>query len=496
MDGNRTYICIDLKSFYASVECVERKLDPLNINLVVADSSRTSKTICLAVTPALKSYGISGRARLFEVEQTVKKVNNERKKTNNNKFTGESYNLNELKSDSSKKLTYLVATPRMALYVKYSTKIYGIYLKYIAKEDIHVYSIDEVFIDVTKYLSLYNMTAHELAVKIIKDVLKETGITATAGIGTNMYLAKVAMDIVAKHVPADSDGVRVAELDEMSYREKLWNHKPLTDFWRVGKGYAKKLKDIGCETMGDIARYSLKYEDIFYSLFGINAELLIDHAWGYEPTTIEEIKKYKPDNKSTSTGQVLHEPYNYEDAKLIVKEMADQFSLDLLSKKLVTNTIVLSVGYDIDNDLSTYKGEIVEDYLGRTMPKPAHSTIRLSEYTSSTLIIVNAVLKLYEKIVNKNLLIRRINIGCNTINEDEVIKNTEKYEQLNLFKDYENEENNEKEIEEKLAKEKNLQETVLKIKGKYGKNSIVKGMNLEEKGTTIERNKQIGGHKA
>ncbi len=497
MDNKKTYICIDLKSFYASVECIEKKLDPLTINLVVADPDRTTKTICLAVSPALKSFGVPSRPRLFEVEQIINKLNNERKKHNNyQELTQESFNAVELKKDLKKKISYVVAKPQMALYLKYSTKIYRIYLKYIAKEDIHVYSIDEVFMDVTNYLKNYQISAYDLTKKMIKEVLKETGITATAGIGTNLYLAKVAMDIVAKRVPADVDGVRIAELDEMSYRHQLWNHLPLTDFWRIGKGLAKRLTNIGCETMGDIARVSLKDEDLLYQLFGINAELIIDHAWGYEPTTMEAIKNYKTDNHSKGTGQVLHSPYSFDNAKLIVKEMTDQLSLDLVASKLWTQTITLTVGYDIDTNLNSYEGEMVVDYLGRKMPKPAHGTVRLKQAGASTIIMLEAVSKLYDKIVNKNLMIRRINISCSTIPEKKDNENTIHYQQLDLFTNHQELIKQELQQNEKLKKEKKLQETVLKIKAKYGKNSVLKGMNLEEDATMQERNDQIGGHKA
>lgn len=497
MDEKRIYICIDLKSFYASVECVERGLDPLLTNLVVADVSRTEKTICLAVTPSLKSYGISSRARLFEVVQAVNIINKERLKANNYKpLKNESFNHQELLNNPTLKLSYIAATPRMALYEKYSTKIYVIYLKYISKDDIHVYSIDEVFIDVTKYLKTYKMTARKLAAKMIKEVFDTTGITATCGIGSNMYLAKVAMDIVAKKVKPDNNGVRMAELDEMSYRKELWNHTPLTDFWRIGKGYAKKLTTIGLETMGDIARISINNEKILYDIFGINAELLIDHAWGYEPTTMEDVKSYTPENHSLSTGQVLHSPYNNEDAKLIVKEMADQLSMDLLTKQLCTNQLVLAIGYDTTNDLSNYTGTITIDYLGREMAKPAHSSIKLKKYTSSTQILVENFCKLYDKITDKTLLIRRINLCCITISINDSKVNICQYEQLDIFTNYDEKDKEKIKKQDKLEKEKNLQQTILDIKNKYGKNAVVKGMNLEKGATMIERNSQIGGHKA
>ena len=497
----KTYIAIDLKSFYASVECVERKMNPLTTNLVVADISRTSKTICLAISPSLKSYGLKGRARLFEVEQKVKEINKERKKKiNYHKFIGKSSNFIELNKNQYLELDYVIAEPRMSFYINYSTKVYNTYLKYISPDDIHVYSIDEVFIDATDYLKLYKITAHELARKMIRDVLATTGITATAGIGTNLYLAKVAMDIVAKHISADKDGVRIAELDEMEYRNKLWNHRPLTDFWRVGKGIAKRLEYLELYTMGDIARCSLgnitdkKNEDILYKEFGINAELLIDHAWGYEPCTIKDIKNYKPKINSISTGQVLSTSYNYEKTKLIVKEMTDNLVLELVDKKLVTNQIILTLNYDADNLKKDYTGEIKEDYYGRKVPAYAHGTISLEKSTSSTKIILEKVIELYERIMNKKLSVKRINIAFgNVTSENNIIKN-KNYEQLTLF-------NTKKEIsitenKEELESEKKIQKTILNIKKKYGKNSILKGMNFENGATTIERNNQIGGHKA
>ena len=445
---NRIYLCIDLKSFYASVECVERNLDPLVTNLVVADSSRTEKTICLAVSPALKSFGLPGRARLFEVNQKVKEINNNRKyATRNKKLVGKSYNINELNNNKSLEVDFIIAPPQMAHYIEVSSKIYDVYLKYISKEDIHVYSIDEVFMDVTKYLKLNNVTPFELAKMIIKDVLATTGITATIGIGTNMYLAKVAMDIVAKHIEPDLDGVRIAYLDEMSYRKKLWTHRPLTDFWRVGRGYVKRLENLGLFTMGDIARCSLgkatsyHSEDLLYKEFGVNAELLIDHAWGYEPTTIQDIKNYKPKMNSLSSGQVLHEGYTTDKAKIIVKEMMDSLSLDLVSKGLVTNCISLSIGYDIDNlkneeIMKNYKGDMALDYMGRVIPKGSHSSIRLNNFTYSSKELRDSVSKLYDKIVNPLLLVRRINIGVNVVSE-KILEISNSYEQLSLFESLE-----------------------------------------------------------
>lgn len=449
MNKCKTYIAIDLKSFYASVECRERSRDPLTTNLVVADPSRTEKTICLAVSPSLKKYGLSGRARLFEVIQKVNAANNIRKlKAPNHVFSGSSDDSTELQKNPSLKIDYIIAPPRMARYMEYSTKIYNIYLKYIAPEDIHIYSIDEVFIDVTHYLSTYNMTARTLAMTMIQDILDTTGITATAGIGTNMYLCKIAMDIVAKHIEPDKNSVRIAELDEMSYRRLLWNHKPLTDFWRVGRGYSKKLEKIGLYTMGDIARCSIGKstdyynEELLYKLFGINAELLIDHAWGYEPCTMEDVKAYKPETNSISSGQVLHCPYEFDKARLVVKEMIDLMALDLVDKGLVTSQIVLTIGYDIENMTDknrsqSYKGTVTTNYYGKKVPKPAHGTTNLPKRTSSTTLITNAVMELYDKIVNKKLLIRRINIVANKLVDEHSVKNVNKYEQLDLFTDYE-----------------------------------------------------------
>ena len=494
-------MCIDLKSFYASVECRERGLDPITTNLVVADQSRTTKTICLAVSPSLKQYGLSGRSRLFEVVKKVKEINNERQeKAPYHKFSGKSYDDIKLKQDSSLELDYIIATPRMSYYIKYSAKIYNIYLKYLSAEDIYVYSIDEVFCDITNYLKYYKLTAKELVTKIIQDVYETTGITATAGIGSNLYLAKVAMDIVAKHVDANEFGVRIAELDEENYRKMLWNHTPITDFWRVGKGYAKKLEENNMYTMGDICRCSVSNEELLYKLFGVNAELLIDHAWGYEPCTIESIKAYKPINNSLSSGQVLHSPYDYKKAKLIVREMTDLLVLDLVEKNLVTDQIVLTIGYDTENLTNqmirkSYKGEITTDYYGRKVPKHAHGTIKLEYKTSSTKIITDAVIKLYNEIVNDKLSIRRINISVNNLTDEKEANQEQIYEQVNLFTD--NEDLLTKRKQEKTTEEveKKLQKTMINIKKKYGKNAILKGMDLEEGATTIQRNKQIGGHK-
>ena len=499
----RTYIAIDLKSFYASVECVERGLDPLTTNLVVADESRTEKTICLAVSPSLKSYGIPGRPRLFEVIQKVAEVNRERKRhIAGYQFHGISYLDTELKENPDWEVDYLIAPPRMAYYIHYSTRIYQVYLKYIAPEDIYPYSIDEVFIDATDYLDSYKMTAHELTLKMVRDVLNETGITATAGIGTNMYLCKVAMDIVAKHIPADKDGVRIAELDEMSYRRKLWNHRPITSFWRVGKGIAQKLAEYGMDTMGMVARCSIENEQLLYSLFGVNAELLIDHAWGWEPVGMKDVKAYKPETNSISSGQVLSVGYDYKKAKVVVLEMADDVALNLVKHHFVADQIVLTINYDAENLTnpalrSKYFGEITTDYYGRQVPKHAHGTTNLDTPTSSGKIITQAVRDLYAKIVNPNLLVRRINLTVNhVISEEEAASLTKPSEQLDLFTDYEEKARDEEEKADDMAKERKIQEALLGIKEKYGKNSILKGLNFEEGATAKERNQQIGGHKA
>lgn len=508
MEENKTYIAIDLKSFYASVECRERNRDPLITNLVVADPSRTEKTICLAVSPSLKAYGIPGRARLFEVVQKVREANNIRRRNIlDHHFTGTSDDSTKLGTDPTLQLDYIIAPPRMALYMEYSTRIYDIYLKYIAPEDIHIYSVDEVFMDVTSYLNIYHMTARELAMMMIRDVLKTTGITATAGIGTNLYLCKIAMDIVAKHIEPDEDGVRIAELDEMAYRRKLWSHKPITDFWRVGQGYAKKLAEYGLYTMGDVARCSvgkaneLYNEDLLYKLFGINAELLIDHAWGYEPCTIDQIKAYKPETNSICTGQVLHCPYDFDKTRLVVKEMTDLMALDLVDKGLVTDQIVLTIGYDIDNltDLARkkrYKGAVTTDRYGRKVPKHAHGTINLKRQTSSTQMLMDAVMELYDRIVDKDLLIRRINITANKLVDEHTVTNDDAYEQLDFFTDYEAVKKQREKEKADLERERHMQEAMLNIKKKYGKNAILKGMNLQEGATAKDRNAQIGGHKA
>ena len=461
--GNKTYLAIDLKSFYASVECRERLLDPLTTKLVVADKSRTSKTICLAVTPALKAYGLSGRSRLFEVEAKAR----------------------EIKRQTGKELDYIVAPPRMALYIQYSTRIYNVYLRYFAPEDIHVYSIDEVFIDATSYLPFYKMTAHELAVKVIHEVLKETGITATAGIAPNLFLCKAAMDIVAKHISADKDGVRIAEIDVSSYRKELWNHQPITDFWRVGKATARRLEKHFIHTMGDIARMSLNNPEILFDEFGIDAEILIDHAWGIEPVGMKDIKSYKSEAKSLGSGQVLHEPYTFEKAKIIVREMAELLALDLFKKKMVAASVTLQVGYDVESlNLKNFDGEVVRDFYGRDIPKPAHASAWLGQETNSSKIIVEAFVGLFEKIVNPSWLVRRVNITANNTK-------LESEHQPGLFDDVDK-----KDGGFNQEKEDSLQKTRLEIMHKFGKNALLKGMNLQEGATTIDRNAQIGGHKA
>ena len=502
-DSNRTYIAIDLKSFYASVECVERGLNPLSTNLVVADESRTEKTICLAVSPSLKAYGIGGRARLFEAVQRVREVNYQRRQNvPNYRFTDKSTDDNELKEHPELELDFIRAVPRMAFYIEYSTRIYEIYLKYIAPEDIHVYSIDEVFMDVTAYLDTYKMTAHELARRMIRDVLENTGITATAGIGTNLYLCKVAMDIVAKHIPADKDGVRIAEIDEMSYRKLLWDHRPLTSFWRVGRGIAEKLARYGIETMGDIARTSINNEALLYRLFGVNAELLIDHAWGWEPVGMEHIKAYRPETNSMSSGQVLQEPYTFEKARNVVMEMADAISLDLVEKQLVTNQLILTIGFDRTSLESPevaarYQGNVVTDYYGRAVPKHAHGTANLNGYSSSSKEIIEAVMSLYDRIVDHDLLIRRLNITTNNIiSEIDARSKAKAPVQLDLFTDYEALAIEEEKRKAERDKERKMQEAIIAIKHKFGKNAILKGTSFSEGATARDRNNQIGGHKA
>ena len=504
----KQFIAIDLKSFYASVEAAEKGYDPLDVNLVVADESRTDKTICLAVSPALKAHGISGRARLFEAKQRIKEVNRERKrKAPGHVFTGKSIFASELAANPSLELDMVIAPPRMRYYMEYSRSVVEIYMRYVSADDILVYSVDEVFIDATHYLSTYKMTAHEFAMTMIRDVLQETRITATAGIGTNMYLAKVAMDIVAKHMPADKDGVRIAELDEMSYREKLWCHRPLTDFWRVGRGIARKLESNGLYTMGDVARCSegaessYYNEDFLYKLFGVNAELLIDHAWGWEPTEIADCKAYKPETKSLSQGQVLSRPYNFAEGRIVVKEMADQLSMDLVRQGLFTDQVVLDVGYDIENlkdpkIASKYKGPIESDHYGREVPKSVHGSRNLGRHTTSTARIMDAVAAIYDRIVDKSLLVRRFNVAVTHLLYQEEIKKEEVPEQLDLFTDYEKVEKERRAEEEELEREHRMQKALLDIRDKFGKNAIVKGLNMQEGATAMERNKQVGGHKA
>ena len=499
----RTYIAIDLKSFYASVECRERGLDPMDTNLVVADESRTDKTICLAVTPSLKSYGISGRGRLFEVKQRVKEANaGRRHDAPRQRLEGSSHFFSELQANPELAIDFIIAPPRMAYYMEYSTRIYEVYMKYIAPEDIVVYSIDEVFMDVTDYLNTYKLSPRDLAMKIILDVLETTGITATAGIGTNLFLCKVAMDIVANHIPADENGVRIAELDEMSYRKTLWAHQPLTDFWRVGRGIAKKLEENGMFTMGDVARCSVHDEEKLYKLFGKNAELLIDHAWGWEPTTIEAIKAYRPSTNSLGSGQVLHCPYEADKAKLVLREMADLLVLDLVDKGLVTDQIVVTVGYDIENltdpeRSQKYHGAIVKDHYGRQIPKHAHGTTNLDGHTSSTKKIMCAASELFDRIVDKNLLVRRLNIVANhVLPEADAPKKNDGFEQLDFFTDYAALEAKQERERAELERKRKMQQAMLTIKKKFGKNAILKGMNLEEGATAKDRNAQIGGHKA
>ena len=502
---NRCYICCDLKSFYASVECIERGLDPMTTNLVVADERRTEKTICLAVSPSLKAYGIPGRARLFEVVQRVKEVNAARQqKAPGRRLAGSTWDDPELRRSPELALDYIVAPPRMAHYIDWSTRIYNVYLKYAAPEDIHVYSIDEVFLDATNYLKTFKMSGRELARTILLDILQTTGITAAAGLGTNLYLAKIAMDIGAKHVPADEYGVRIAELDEMGYRRSLWSHRPLTDFWRVGRGYAAKLEAHGMYTMGDIARCSIgkptdyHNEELLYKLFGVNAELLIDHAWGWEPCTIADVKAYKPENKSIVSGQVLSCPYGFEQARLVVREMADALALDLVDKRLVTDQLVLTVGYDKENlagpqQGTGYEGEVTTDRYGRKIPKHAHGTVNLG-YTSSASDLIDAASQLYDRIVNKKLSIRRLSISANHLLDEGEAQKQEAAEQLDFFTDYAAREEQRKEYAASHARERKIQEAMLGIKKRYGKNAILKGMNLEEGATAKERNQKIGGH--
>ena len=499
---SRTYIAIDLKSFYASVECADRKLDPLTTNLVVADLSRTEKTICLAVSPSLKAVGIPGRPRLFEVVQKVREVNIERQnKAPCQRFLGKSSDANELKDHPSYELDYIVAVPRMGRYMEVSSQIYSIYLRHVSQDDIVVYSIDEVFIDATQYLKLYKLTAREFTMKLIREVLAETGITATAGIGTNLFLCKVAMDIVAKHIPADKDGVRIAELDEQTFREKLWEHRPLTDFWSIGHGTASRLESRGMRTLGDVARMSVQNEEVLYRLFGIKAELLIDHAWGWEPVTVPDIKAYRPESNSLSSGQVLKEPYDFEKAKIVAKEMTDMLVLSLTEKHLMTDQMVLHVGYDTVN-LATpeqkraYKGPTKINHYGREVPKSGHGSVNLGKYSSSSNLIIEAVADLFDRVVDRNLFIRRINVTANhVLNETEVPQAPAEEEQLDLFESSAERKQKQEEEQAKLDKEKRLQRAILDIKKKMGKNAMLRGMNLLEGATAKERNQQVGGHR-
>ena len=502
MGEERIYVAIDLKSFYASVECVERGRDPMTTNLVVADKSRTEKTICLAVSPSLKSYGISGRARLFEVVQQVKNINAQRLADRRGKpFEGESDDNEKVSENPALKLEYIVAPPRMAYYIEYSTRIYQIYLRHVAPEDIHVYSIDEVFIDVTKYLKSTRKTGREFCQMLIEEVYRETKITATGGVGTNMYLAKIAMDIVAKHMEPDGTGARIAELDERSYRLLLWDHRPLTDFWRVGVGYARKLEAHGMFTMGDVARCALRDEDLLYRLFGVNAELLIDHSFGWEPCTIEQIRSYRPASNSLGAGQVLHTAYEWDKARIVLREMTDRLVLDLVDKGLVTDQLVLTVGYDIGNlsdpeRRKKYKGEVTTDWYHRQVPKHAHGTANLPEYGSSTREIIDAMLALYDRITDPDLLIRRLTITANHVIPEREKPEKPQFEQMDLFTDYEAKKEEEEQKEQALEKEKRAQTAILEIQKKYGKNAILKGTNFKEGATAQDRNQQIGGHKA
>ena len=505
MNTNRTYVAIDLKSFYASVECVERGLDPLNTHLVVADESRTEKTICLAVSPSLKALGVSGRPRLFEALQKVEQVNQQRlHRAPVRAFTGSSWRADELQQHPEWSVDFIKAPPRMALYIAYSTRVYDIYLRHVAPEDIHVYSIDEVFMDITGYLKAAKMNARQFASAILREVLAETGITAPAGLGTNLYLCKVAMDMVAKHVQPDANGVRVAELNEMRYRELLWDHQPITDFWRVGGGYARKLAQYGLFTMGDIARCSLgrpgmrHSEELLYKLFGVNAELLIDHAWGCESCTMADIKSYKPASSSLGTGQVLHCPYTHEKARLIVQEMMEQLALDLLEKGLVTDQIILVIGYESLNaqQLKAYTGAVSTDFYGRSIPKHANGTINLPRFTSSARLLTGAATALFDRIANPSLLIRRVNLVASHTADERSLSSRPAFEQLDLFTNYEAELQRRMAEEAALRRERQCQQAVLEIRRRFGKNAILRGINLQEGGTAMERNRQIGGHKA
>ena len=506
--AKRLYLCIDLKSFYASVECIERGLDAMRTHLVVADASRTEKTICLAVSPSLRALGVPGRARLFEAVQQVRRINAQRRRSApGGRFSGSSCNADELAADPSLELAFHVATPRMAHYIRHSTRIYDIYLRHVAPEDIHVYSIDEVFMDITHYLGPAQLDAEQFARRVIRDVYAETGITATAGIGTNLFLAKVAMDIVAKHIPADENGVRMAYLDEAGFRKNLWSHRPLTDFWRVGRGYARKLEEQGIYTMGDIARCSVGRpedyynEELLYRLFGVNAELLIDHAWGWEPCTIADIKAYRPQSSSVGSGQVLHCPYTNEKARLVVREMADALALDLVEKGLAADQLVLTVGYDIENlsdpaRRAAYKGEVTTDGYGRSIPKHAHGSVNLGRYTCSAKCIVEQTLALFERITQPQLLVRRLNLVANRVLPQTEAPSQPETEQLDLFTDYAVLQQQREETAASEEREKRRQQALLDIKRKFGKNAILKGADLQEGATAKDRNDQIGGHRA
>ena len=482
----KTYIAIDLKSFYASVECVERGLDPMTTNLLVADAAKTEKTICLAVSPSLKSYGISGRARLFEAIEQVKLANQARKQALGGELVGSSFDDAQLKDNPALAVGYIAAPPRMALYRKYSTDIVKIYFQHVSPEDLYAYSIDEVFIDATAYLRRSGLTAREFARTIIQDVLRQTGITATAGIGPNLYLCKVALDITAKHIPSDKYGVRIAELDEMSYRRQLWMHPKLTDFWMIGGGISERLRRLGLYTMGDVARCSLTDEEKLYREFGKNAQYIIDQAWGWEPVTIADIKAYRPESTSVSSGQVLQRPYTVSETRIIVREMVDNLVLGLVDQGVMTDQIVLHIGYDIENITSSYTGQIDVDRYGRKVPRHAHGTANLDGYTSSTKRITDKTLALFDRIVNKKLLVRRLTVTANhLLSEQEA---TPSIEQMTLFEPAQAEQN--------LERERKMQKAVIGIKSKFGPNAILKGTNLKEGATATERNHTIGGHKA
>lgn len=500
MEKQRTYIAIDLKSFYASVECVLHGYDPMDVNLVVADESRTDKTICLAVSPAMKKYGIPGRIRLFEVRRKKDEINIARQIKAGRPLKKDevrSFSDAALREDPSLAFDFRIVTPQMAKYIQFSTMIYNIYLRFVSPDDIHVYSIDEVFIDVTGYLRTYGMSARDLAVKMILTVFNETGITAAAGIGSNLYLAKIAMDIKAKHIPADKNGVRIAELDEMSYRHEMWNHRPLSDFWRIGRGYSRRLESMGLHTMGDIARQSVINEEVLYKEFGVNAELLIDHAWGWEPCTMKEIKEYKPDSSSTGQGQVLSRPYTAAEARAVLFEMADMLSLSLLSKRFLTSSICITIGYDRQSvESGNYTGTVKKDYYGREIPSHSHGTIPLGSYTSASSILIKKTLELYDRIVNPSIFVRRLNITALDVRSEEDVFLQTQTEQLDLFTDYLEMEKEAQKERLVMEKEKRLQMAALSIKNRYGRNALLRAMSFEEGATARERNGQIGGHKA